>query len=251
MTKSFKKLYVNKKDYIAYKDQIYHKNKKSIIWFGGLYSDMDGKKAKYLSKFSKKNQINFCRFDYFGHGKSSKEFHNCTISHWIDNGKKMVDNVFQGPLILIGSSMGGWVSLLTALKRKKRVKNLILIAPATDMTEKLMWKSFSSKEKQAVKRNGFIQRFSEGYDEGYKITKDLLDDGKQYSILDKGINLNIPIKLFHGMKDASVPWRHSLDLINSLSSERIDINLIKDGDHSLSRKSDLKHLGDSILEFLN
>ncbi len=251
MTNSFKKFYVNKKEYIAYKDQIYHKNKKSIIWFGGLYSDMDGTKANYLSKFARKNEINFCRFDYFGHGKSSKEFQDCTISHWLDNGKKMVDNIFQGPLILIGSSMGGWISLLTSLKRKKRVKNLILIAPAIDMTEKLMWKNFSPKEKQMFKKNGFLQRFSEGYDEGYKITKNLLNDGSKYSILDNKINLNIPIKIFHGMKDDSVPWRHSLDLISSLSSERIDINFIKDGDHSLSRENDLKNLGNNILEYLN
>ena len=125
MTKSFKKLYSNKNDYIAYKAQLYHKNKKSIIWFGGLNSDMEGTKAKYLSNFSKKNQINFCRFDYFGHGKSSKEFQDCTITDWLDNGIKIIDNVFNGPIILIGSSMGGWVSLLASLKRKKRIKGIV------------------------------------------------------------------------------------------------------------------------------
>ena len=96
MTKSFKKLYSNKNDYIAYKEQIYHKNKKSIIWFGGLNSDMEGTKAKYLSNFSRRNKINFCRFDYFGHGRSSKKFQVCTISDWLDNGIKVIDNITEG-----------------------------------------------------------------------------------------------------------------------------------------------------------
>ena len=249
MTKSFEKLYSNKNDYIAYKAQLYHKNKKSIIWFGGLNSDMEGTKAKYLSNFSKKNQINFCRFDYFGHGKSSKEFQDCTITDWLDNGIKIIDSVFKGPIILIGSSMGGWVSLLASLKRKKRIKGIVLIAPAVDMTERLMLKSFSPKEKKEIKSKGYIDRFTEGYDESYRITNKLLEDGKKHLILNKQINITIPIKIFHGMRDNSVPWKLSLELLESLKSNNVDIHLIKNGDHSLSSKKDLSALGSNILDY--
>ena len=112
---------------------------------------MDGTKALYLSNFSKKNKINFCRFDYFGHGSSSKKFNDCVISDWLSNGIKIMDHVINKEAILIGSSMGGWISTLTALKRKKKVKGLILIAPAIDMTQNLMWKLFSIKEKLSFK----------------------------------------------------------------------------------------------------
>ena len=249
MNKSFKKLYSNENDYIAYKEQLYHKNKKSIIWFGGLNSDMEGTKAQYLSNFSKKNKINFCRFDYFGHGKSSKEFQDCTITDWLNNGINIIDNVFKGPIILIGSSMGGWVSLLASLKRKKRVKGIILIAPAVDMTERLMLKNFSLKEKKEIKSKGYIDSFTEGYDESYRITNKLLEDGKKHLILNKGINIKIPIKIFHGMKDSSVPWKLSLELLESLKSNEVDIHFIKNGDHSLSSKKDLSTLGSTILDF--
>ena len=239
MTKSFKKLYSNKNDYIAYKEQIYHKNKKSIIWFGGLNSDMEGTKAKYLSNFSRRNKINFCRFDYFGHGRSSKKFQDCTISDWLDNGIKVIDNI-KGPIILIGSSMGGWISLLASLRRKKRIKGMILIAPAIDMTERLIVESFSPEEKKQIKIKGYVDRFTEGYDESYRITNKLLDDGKKHLIMNKGINIDIPFKIFHGMKDTSVPWE---------MSNEVNIQFIKNGDHGLSRKKDLNLLGSGILDF--
>ena len=106
MGRSFKKLYTNKEDFIAYKNQNFHKNKKTLIWFGGLNSDMDGTKAIFLSNLSKKNKINFCRFDYFGHGKSSKRFEDCVISDWLNSGLKIIDEVIDTDAILVGSSMG-------------------------------------------------------------------------------------------------------------------------------------------------
>ena len=251
MGQSFKKLYTNKKDFIAYKDQIYHKNKMSLLWFGGLNSNMDGTKALYLSNFSKKNKINFCRFDYFGHGSSSKKFNDCVISDWLNNGIKIMDNVINKEAILIGSSMGGWISTLTALKRKKKVKGLILIAPAIDMTQNLMWQQFSIKEKKELNKKGYIEKYIEEYDSSYRITKNLIEDGKKHLILKDKINLNIPIRIFHGVKDDSVPWKLSLDLMSSFSSNDMNISFNKTGDHSLSNDNDLKNLGEAIFELYN
>ena len=251
MGRSFKKLYTNKEDFIAYKNQNFHKNKKTLIWFGGLNSDMDGTKAIFLSNLSKKNKINFCRFDYFGHGKSSKRFEDCVISDWLNSGLKIIDEVIDTDAILVGSSMGGWISTLISLKRKKRIKGLILIAPAMDMTKNLMWDKFSKKEKKEICSKGFLERYTEQYDSSYKITKALIDDGKNHLILRNKISLHIPIRIFHGIKDDAVPWNLSLDLISYFSSNDIKVNFNKNGDHSLSSKSDLKNLGDTVMELYN
>ena len=251
MGRSFKKLYTNKEDFIAYKNQNFHKNKKTLIWFGGLNSDMDGTKAIFLSNLSKKNKINFCRFDYFGHGKSSKRFEDCVISDWLNSGLKIIDEVIDTDAILVGSSMGGWISTLISLKRKKRVKGLILIAPAIDMTKNLMWDKFSIKEKKEISSKGFLERYTEQYDSSYKITKALINDGKNHLILKDKISLSIPIRIFHGVKDDAVPWNLSLDLMSYFSSSDIKVNFNKNGDHSLSSKSDLKNLGDTVMELYN
>ncbi|MCH2322223.1 MAG: lysophospholipase [Hyphomicrobiales bacterium] len=212
---------------------------------------MSGTKAQYLSNFSKKNRINFFRFDYFGHGRSSKEFNNCVISDWLNNGIKIMDQIIDNEVILIGSSMGGWISTLVSLKRRKKVKGLILIAPALDMTENLMWKKFSLKEKKLIKSQGYIERYVEDYDSSYRITKNLIDDGRKHLILKDKINLNIPIRIFHGIKDDSVPWKLSLDLMSSFLSDDINVSFNKNGDHSLSSDSDLKSLGEAILDVYN
>ena len=251
MGRSFKKLYTNKEDFIAYKNQNFHKNKKTLVWFGGLNSDMDGTKAIFLSNLSKKNKINFCRFDYFGHGKSSKRFEDCVISDWLNSGLKIIDEVIGTDAILIGSSMGGWISTLISLKRKKRVKGLILIAPAIDMTKNLMWDKFSTQEKKEISSKGFLERYTEQYKSSYKITKALINDGKNHLILKDKISLSIPIRIFHGVKDDAVPWNLSLDLMSYFSSSDIKVNFNKNGDHSLSSKSDLKNLGDTIMEIYN
>lgn len=251
MGRSFKKLYTNKEDFIAYKNQNFHKNKKTLIWFGGLNSNMEGTKAIFLSNLSKKNKINFCRFDYFGHGKSSKRFEDCVFSDWLNSGLKIIDEVIDTDAILVGSSMGGWISTLISLKRKKRVKGLILIAPAIDMTKNLMWDKFSIREKKEISSKGFLERYTEQYDSSYKITKALINDGKNHLILKDKISLSIPIRIFHGVKDDAVPWNLSLDLMSYFSSSDIKVNFNKNGDHSLSSKSDLKNLGDTVMELYN
>ena len=143
------------------------------------------------------------------------------------------------------------ISTLVSLKRRKKVKGLILIAPALDMTENLMWKKFSLKEKKLIKSKGYIERYVEDYDSSYRITKKLIDDGRKHLILKDKINLNIPIRIFHGIKDDSVPWKLSLDLMSSFLSDDINVSFNKNGDHSLSSDSDLKSLGEAILDVYN
>ena len=199
---------------------------------------MEGTKAKYLSNFSKKNQINFCRFDYFGHGKSSKEFQDCTITDWLDNGIKIIDNVFKGPIILIGSSMGGWVSLLASLKRKKRIKGIVLIAPAVDMTERLMLKSFSLKEKKEIKSKGLggVTAVGQGskneprfiileYRNGKKGQKPILLVGKAVTFDTGGISLK-PGEKMDEMKFDKCGGCTVLGIMKAISELKLPINVV-------------------------
>ena len=134
--------------------QTSYQNKHNLIWFGGLNSDMHGTKAEAISEYADLNNYNFCRFDYSGHGLSSGNFEDCNISDWLNDSINILDNICNGQQIFIGSSMGGWISLLLALKRKNRVSGLVLIAPAVDMTEILMWNNFSDNEKNTINKKG-------------------------------------------------------------------------------------------------
>ena len=159
---------------LAYIYNYSSKNKYNLIWFGGLNSDMHGTKAEAISEYADLNNYNFCRFDYSGHGLSSGSFEDFNISDWLNDSINILDNICNGQQIFIGSSMGGWISLLLALKRKKRVSGLVLIAPAVDMTEILMWNNFSDNEKNMISKKGYVEIFSDEYPP-YKITKNLID----------------------------------------------------------------------------
>ena len=236
---------------IAYIYEYSPQNKYNIIWFGGLFSDMNGTKAQALSAYASKNKINLCRFDYSGHGKSSKIFDECNISQWLNDSLAIIDEVCTGPQIFIGSSMGGWLSLLAALKRQDRVLGMILLAPAVDMTENLMWNNFSKEEKEILSKDGFLKKQNEGYDSSYNITKQLIHDGRDHLLLNGDIDLNCPIRFIHGMMDKSVPWELTNAISDCLESKHIVKIFIKDGEHGLSRAIDLKYLYFSIDEIIS
>lgn len=141
--------------------------------------------------------------------------------------------------------MGGWISLLLALKRKNRISGLVLIAPAVDMTEILMWNNFSDNEKNTINKKGYIEIFSDDYPP-YKITKNLIDDGRKYLLMNQQIPLDCPVKIIHGIKDEAVPWNLSIELTKKILSNSITQLFIKDGDHGLSRTSDLDHIFFSV-----
>ena len=248
MKKIYDTLKTSNNNSIAYIYEYSPQNKHNIIWFGGLFSDMNGTKARAVSGDAKKNNLNFCRFDYSGHGKSSKNFEDCNISQWLEDSLSIIDTLCNGPQIFIGSSMGGWLSLLAALKRKDRVKGIILLAPAVDMTQNLMWNNFSIEEKKILNEKGYLEKKNEGYDSSYNITYQLIEDGRKHLLLVDTIKLDCPIRIIHGMKDKSVPWKLTHTISNFLLSKNIIKTFIKDGDHSLSREIDLNYLFFSINE---
>lgn len=217
-----------------------------IVFCGGFMSDMTGTKATALESHVSAAGHGFTRFDYSGHGASDGAFRDGTIGRWAEDALAVLDEVTDGPQILIGSSMGGWVSLLCALARPDKVKGLILIAPAPDFTERLMWPDFSEEEKATILSQGYIEQPSEYGDEPYVITKALIEDGRQHLLLDKVLALDIPVRILHGMKDVDVPYQLSFDLIEALTSTDVVLTLVKEGDHRLSEEDDIARLNTSV-----
>lgn len=234
---------------LAYIYDYSSKNSTNLIWLGGLNSDMHGTKAEAISNYAKLNNYNLCRFDYSGHGLSSGNFDDFTISDWLNDSISILDNICKGKQLLIGSSMGGWISLLLTLERKKRVNGIVLLAPAIDMTEILMWENFNSDEKKIIEEKGYLEVFSDNYPP-YKITKKLIEDGRKHLIMNEKISIECPINIIHGINDVSVPWNLSNKLIKKIASKSITKNFIKDADHSLSRASDLKCIFFSIEQII-
>lgn len=220
----------------------------TVVWLGGFHSDMTGTKAEVLAEQAKATGGSYVRFDYFGHGESSGAFQDGAISRWRGDALAVIDELTQGPLVLVGSSMGGWLSCLAAIARPDRVKAMVLIAPAPDFTEKLMAPELSDEAKTAIARDGFWIRPSEYDDGGYPITRDLLEDGARWSILPGPVPIDVPVRILQGGADPDVPWTHALELANALTSDNVVFSLIKDGDHRLSRPQDLERLVAAVSE---
>lgn len=217
-------------------------NHASVVWLGGFHSDMLGEKATLLHEAVAATGRGYTRFDYLGHGESGGSFADGTIGRWRSDALAIIDQLTTGPLVLVGSSMGGWMSLLCALARPDRVKALVLLAPAPDFTDKLMWASFDDSQKRQIMEQGHWTRPSPYDPAGYPITKMLIEEGRDWNILDSEIPLGIPVRILHGGLDADVPWTHSLDLADKLKSADVVWTLIKDGDHRLSRPQDIQRM---------
>ena len=217
------------------------KSELTYVWLSGFKSDMSGTKVTELETWAMANGHGFLAFDYSGHGLSDGAFEDGTISAWREDALAAIDAHSDGPLILVGSSMGGWMALLTALARTDRIAGLVLIAPAPDFTEKLMWPEFSAEAQAEIMQKGFTLRPSD-YDAPYAITRALIEDGRTWQILDAPIQLDIPVRILQGMQDADVPWQHAERLIDTITSKDLVFTLIKDGDHRLSRDQDIARL---------
>ena len=224
---------------IAYKQN--QGNGPTLIWCGGLKSDMEGGKAVHLHEWASRENRNFIRFDYFGHGKSSGRFRDGTISQWADDVTFVMDELSKGAVILIGSSMGGWAALMASMKRSARVKGLLLIAPAPDFTQKLTWEYWTEEQRQTLIDDGIVYVESD-YDEPYEYSQILMEDGRANQILDKSIAFLGPVKILQGAMDTVVPWEYSKQILDVITSEDVDYTLVKNGDHSLSSPIDLKRL---------
>ena len=209
-----------------------------------------GTKAMDLQSWARVTGRAFLRFDYSGHGQSSGNFRDGTITDWAQDAVAVISAVTSGPLILVGSSMGGWIACLAALSRPERVKAMVLIAPAPDFTEKLMKPSLPPAALEALARDGVWTRPSEYDDFGYPITRGLLEDGARWQILDGPIAIGCPVRILQGGADSDVPSGHSLHLVLAMEGRDVTYTLIKDGDHRLSRPQDIERLLDAVEEVL-
>ena len=217
-----------------------------VVFLGGFMSDMTGSKATTLEAFCRARGQAFVRFDYFAHGASSGEFAEATIGRWRDDALAVIDALTEGPQVLVGSSIGGWVMLLAARERPERVKALVGIAAAPDATEDLMWAQFPEPAQIALMRDGQI-RVPSDYDErGYLITRRLIEDGRRNLVLRAPLPVACPVRLLHGMEDKDVPWELSLRLAGHLASPDVTVTLVKGGDHRLSSEADLARLCSTV-----
>jgi len=216
-----------------------------IVFLPGFRSDMQGSKALALRDHCAARGQAFLRFDYSGHGESAGRFEDGTIGAWTADAIAVFDALTEGPQIVVGSSMGGWIATLLALARPARVAALVGIAPAPDFTEALMWPAFSEAQRATILRDGVLHLPSQ-YGEPTPITRALIEDGKRHCVLGSPIPIRCPVRILQGMRDPDVPWRHALRTVESLESDDVRLHLVKDGDHRLSREGDLRLLTETI-----
>jgi pimeloyl-ACP methyl ester carboxylesterase len=253
------------------------------LWLGGFKSDMRGTKAAALDAWAEQNGRACTRFDYSGHGESGGSFVDGTIGRWLEESLAVFTQCCPGPQVVIGSSMGGWIALLLARAlRQRRVQShlsthprasgdpasvesplrgneqgnqdpslaaLVLIAPAVDFTEALMWNRFPAKVKRQIEKDGFWERPSAYGDGPYPITRNLIEEGRNHLMLGGLIETGCPVRILQGVQDPDVPFAHAMELVTHLAHDDVVITLVKDGDHRLSRPEDLERLTAAVAEF--
>lgn len=222
----------------------------TVVWLGGFGSDMAGSKAQALADWAQAAGRAFLRFDYLGHGQSSGAFRDGTISRWREDALAAIDQLTEGPLLLVGSSMGGWIACLAALARPQRIAAMALVAPAPDFTSRLMEPGLSEEARRALAEDGVWMRLSDYGEEAQPITRALIEDGARWSILGRPIPISAPVRILQGGADADVPWTHALELANTIEGPDVVFTLVKDGDHRLSRPQDLARLTAAVEELL-
>ena len=216
----------------------------AVVWLGGFRSDMLATKATALDRWAGDNGRAFLRFDYSGHGESDGRFEDGTISRWLDDSLAVIGEKTEGPQILVGSSMGGWLALLAARRLAadgSPPAALVLLAPAVDFTERLMWAKLDDAARRAILEHGVHMRPS-AYGPPVPITRALIEDGRRHLLLDGAVRSHAPVHVIQGMADADVPWRHATTLVEHFAADPVIVTLIKDGDHRLSRPQDIARL---------
>jgi pimeloyl-ACP methyl ester carboxylesterase len=228
---------------LAYRRHVGDPGKTGFVWLGGFRSDMEGGKALAFDAWARAQGRPFVRFDYLGHGASSGDFADGTIGRWRDDALAVIDELTEGPQVLVGSSMGGWIALLSALARAERIAGLLLIAPAPDFTERLMWRSFPDDVRATILEKGVHHLPSDYGFEPTPITRALIEDGRRHLLYDaETIPIRAPVKIVQGLEDPDVPWRHALELVARLESTDVEFIRVEGGDHRLSTEPDLARL---------
>jgi pimeloyl-ACP methyl ester carboxylesterase len=212
---------------------------------------MTGTKALFLDDYCRRRGQAFVRFDYFGHGASSGDAALGTVGGWAEDAVAVLDSLTEGPQILVGSSMGGWIMVLAALARTERVRALVGVAAAPDFTEDLVWPRLSAAQQQELRESGQVTLPSEYDPAGHTYRLGLFEDGKRHLVMCEAIALECPVRLLHGMRDVAVPWQTSLSLAERLDSRDVTVTLVKDGDHRLSSEADLARLGRTLHALLS
>jgi pimeloyl-ACP methyl ester carboxylesterase len=221
-----------------------------IVFLGGFRSDMAGTKALFLEDYCRRRGRAYLRFDYFGHGQSSGDFAEGTIGCWREDAIAVIDSLTEGPQILVGSSMGGWIMLLAALARPERVAALVGIAAAPDFTTELLPNRLTPEERRELEKKGAVTLPSQYDPSGYVYTRPLIEDGNKHLLLGAPVPLEVPVRLLHGLADASVPWQLSVRLAERLRSRDVAVTLVKGGDHRLSTEPDLARLAQTLDELI-
>jgi pimeloyl-ACP methyl ester carboxylesterase len=225
-----------------------------VFWLDGFKSDMQGTKAVALDAWAAQAGRACIRFDYSGHGESGGAFTDGTIGRWLEESAAVFERFARGPQVLVGSSMGGWIALLLARELRQRavagskLAGMVLIAPAADFTEELMWKKFSPEVKRQIETTGAWQRPSEYSAEPYVITRGLIEDGRRHLLLGGLIETGCPVRILQGVQDPDVPWQHAMELSSRLARDDVVMTLVKDGDHRLSRPEDIERLIAAVQE---
>ncbi len=230
-----------------------------LFWLGGFKSDMRGSKAEALDQWAKAQGRACTRFDYSGHGESGGAFADGTIGRWLEESVAVFTTCCAGPQVVIGSSMGGWLALLLIrelLRRQSKgraspasVAGLVLIAPAVDFTEELLWKRFSPAVRREIEQKGAWSQPSAYSEEPYVITRRLIVEARDHLLFDGLIETGCPVRVLQGVQDEDVPWDHTVELVSRFARDDVVLTLVKDGDHRLSRPEDLERLMVAVAEF--
>jgi pimeloyl-ACP methyl ester carboxylesterase len=222
----------------------------TVVFLGGFRSDMMGTKALTLESWAGKNGHAYLRFDYLGHGQSSGRFEDGTIGRWLDDSLAAIDSLTTGKLVLVGSSMGGWLSLLAARARPERLAGLVLLAAAPDFTERMLLEGLSPRDRAILEREGRLERPSQYSPEPSVFTWKLIEEGRKHLLLDKPLKLPCRVRLLHGQSDPDVPWEYSLQIARHLEAPEVVTTFIKGGDHRLSTPADLARLIATVEELV-
>jgi len=218
-----------------------------VLWLGGFKSDLQANKAQALMRWAEKTDHAFLGFEYFGHGSSSGDFRYGTIGRWRRDALAVIDRLTDGELVLVGSSMGGWIALLAALVRPERIRAMLLIAPAVDFTEELLWRRLPQDARRRILEEGEWMRATEYDPEPYPITKRLIEEGRQHLLMGAALRFSGPVRIIQGMEDPDVPWKHALRLVESIEGD-VTLTLVKNGNHRLSTPADLRRMIKAVEE---
>ena len=225
-------------------------NSPGVTFLGGFKADMSGTKATTLSTYCVERDIQFTRFDYSGHGRSGGQFTEGSIGRWLKDSLTIIEEITEGPQVLVGSSMGAWISLLSAIQRPEKAAAILGIASAADFTENLIWENLDHARREALTTYGQIEQPSSYQSDPYPITMHLITEAREHLLLQDRISICCPVRLIHGQNDVDVPWQTTIRIAENLESDDVHTYLIKDAEHRLSRDIDIQFILDRLGELL-